>query len=182
MIPLLLKLPKAIISAIYEKISESATKANMTVKDFLGKDENISHISLVVYDILPLVFKLGLRYDSFNSKFHTYFKHFRDFIYKYEESESLNKKTDTFNIEKHGGEFPSSEKTISKLNEQNKESIVGVIIEEKPVVEIKPKRSVKRTVVDKAETKKPRTVKSKIEKPSTVTVKPKVTRKKKTEN
>jgi hypothetical protein len=81
-----IKWPQLVLSAVYEKIAEQAKKANTSVKNFLGDDTNIDHISLVVYDVLPLAIKLGLRFDKFNKSFHEHFKTFRDKIYSYEES------------------------------------------------------------------------------------------------
>ncbi len=80
-----LKWPKLIIAAIYEKLSETAKKTNTTVKSFLGDEKNIEHISLVIYDILPLAIKLGYRYEQFKEQFTKHFSSIRNKIYSYEE-------------------------------------------------------------------------------------------------
>lgn len=80
-----IKWPKLIIAAIYEKLSETAKKTNTTVKSFLGDDKNIEHISLVIYDILPLAIKLGYRYEQFKEQFTKHFSSIRNKIYSYEE-------------------------------------------------------------------------------------------------
>lgn len=79
------KWTKIIIAAVYETISEKAKAANVTVKQYIGDEKNIDHISLVIYDVLPLAIKLGYRYDNFSLWFKKHFKSFRDKIYTYDE-------------------------------------------------------------------------------------------------
>lgn len=127
-----LKWPKMIVETVYEKIATQASNANTTVKEFVGKDENIAHISLVVYDVLPLAFKLGLRYDKFHEGFAKNFKLFRSKIYSYED------------------EMKAKE---SAKQEQS--------VQIKPEPEDKPKKTVaKKTVAKKAPAKKVATKKT----------------------
>lgn len=60
---------KMYVEVVVEKITEKAKTSGQTLKQYIHNDENISHISLVVYDCLPLAFKLGLRYEKFNQAF-----------------------------------------------------------------------------------------------------------------
>lgn len=64
-----LNVPKSFFMSIYKKVEATACKANMTVKDYLSKPASRDHISLVVYDILPLPIKLSLRYERFKGFF-----------------------------------------------------------------------------------------------------------------
>ncbi len=87
-----LKWPKLIWSTIYEKISEKAKKANTSVKDYLGDEANIYHISSVVYEGIPFFFKFSLKADSFNEKFKKHFTAFRDKMYSYDDEVNAEKK------------------------------------------------------------------------------------------
>lgn len=79
------------VSIAYGKIKEKAKSANMTFKDYVADEENIGHISLVFYDILPLAFKLGLRYDKFHEEFAKRFKTIRSWIYTYDDEQEAVK-------------------------------------------------------------------------------------------
>lgn len=105
MINKIFKWPKLLISAVYDNISVVAKKANTTVKGYLGDDKNIDHISLVVYDLLPLAFKIGFRHELFNNQFHKHFKSFRNKIYSYDE-EVKNK-----------SELMTTEQIVAKVDE-----------------------------------------------------------------
>lgn len=90
------------ISQAYGKIKEKANCANMSLKEYVGDDENIAHISLVFYDILPLGMKLGLRYERFHKEFAAKFKTIRSWIYKYDDEQNANPevvKTDSKEVE-----------------------------------------------------------------------------------
>lgn len=78
-------LAKSGVSLTYGKIREKAGAANMTLKEYVGNEDNIGHISLVFYDVLPLALKLGLRYEKFHDEFASKFKTIRSWIYKYDE-------------------------------------------------------------------------------------------------
>lgn len=78
------------ISQAYGKIKEKANCANMSLKEYVGDDENIAHISLVFYDILPLGMKLGLRYERFHKEFAAKFKTIRSWIYKYDDEQNAS--------------------------------------------------------------------------------------------
>jgi len=80
-----LKWPKLIWASIYEKIAEKAKKANTSVKEYLGDESNIEHISSVVYEGIPFFFKFSLKADSFNEKFKKHFTAFRDKMYSYDD-------------------------------------------------------------------------------------------------
>lgn len=86
-----LKWPKLVLSSVYEKIAEQATKANTNVKEYLGNDSNIEHISAVVYDAIPFFLKFSLKPETFNTKFQTHFKVFRDKMYSYDDELNADK-------------------------------------------------------------------------------------------
>lgn len=121
-----IKWPKIILSAVYEKISEKANNGNTSLKKYIGNDENIDHISAVVYDILPFAVKIGLRFEDFNKKFHLQFKTFRDKIYSYENELQKDKQEKEFTINK---EIPDNKNfnLVEKhsLVEKNKPTVVN---------------------------------------------------------
>lgn len=140
MINKIFKWPKLLISAVYDNISIAAKKANTTVKGYLGDDKNIYHISLVVYDLLPLAFKIGFRHELFNNQFHKHFKSFRNKIYSYDEEV------------RNQSELMTTEEIVAKVGEIQTSQIEEEI--KKPVRVRKPK-VVKEKEVIKVEDSKP---------------------------
>lgn len=124
---ILFVLAKSGISQAYVKIKEKAASANMSLKDYVGNDENIGHISIVFYDVLPLAFKLGLRYEKFHSEFSKKFKTIRSLIYKHDAEQNFET-----------SEVQISTEQAKKIQKDNKPRIVKKSLEvkivEKPVV------------------------------------------------
>ena len=73
-----LKTSKLFIEVLTEKITVKAKSSGKSFKEYIYEDANINHISLVVYDILPLPLKLGIRYEKFNKAFITHFSTIRE--------------------------------------------------------------------------------------------------------
>lgn len=67
-------------SVLLTSISLKAKKAGKSVKDYLYEEETISHITLVLYDLLPLSVKIGMRYQKFHEIFERNFKSIRDLL------------------------------------------------------------------------------------------------------
>lgn len=59
-------------------MSIKAKKASKNIKEYFYEDETIRHISLVLYDLLPLSVKIGMRYEKFNEIFSRNFKGIRN--------------------------------------------------------------------------------------------------------
>lgn len=59
-------------------LSIRAKKAGKGVKEYFYEAETIKHISLVLYDLLPLSVKIGMRYEKFHEIFERNFKAIRD--------------------------------------------------------------------------------------------------------
>lgn len=78
------KMTKIGIVAVYEKISEKAVATGTTAKEYLNDEKNVQHISLVIYDLLPLAIKLGLRHETFHNRFYGVFSKIRDQVFQYE--------------------------------------------------------------------------------------------------
>jgi len=63
---------------ILTAISIKAKSAGRGLKDYLYEDETTKHISLVLYDLLPLSVKIGMRYEKFHEIFNKNFSAIRD--------------------------------------------------------------------------------------------------------
>lgn len=151
-----LNIPKVFIVAIYEKVTEKANQAGITVKTYLHDEKNIEHISLVVYDLLPLTLKLGLRYEKFHDKFLHYFKKLRNELFLYDENKNEEKteiKLDK--LEKHKTvvsiKKPRVKKTVETLPNLDKKVITKKTIKS-PVI-TKPVKAVeKKKLIPKKKT------------------------------
>lgn len=170
-------LAKAGVSMGYAKLKEKAQAANMTLKEYVGNEENIGHISLVFYDILPLTFKLGLRYEKFHEEFALRFKTIRNWIYKYddEQTASAESKSEVKNDEAPK-EVPEAVKTETAAPAEKKprvrkpveKKVDGAVSEDKPKKPATKRVAVKKPAVKKVvvsetasveKVKKPRTKK-----------------------
>lgn len=60
---------KAFLGAVKEKIGDAACKTGKGIQEYMEDEENIRHISLVVYDLMPLSVKFGLRHEKFYQQF-----------------------------------------------------------------------------------------------------------------
>jgi hypothetical protein len=69
-----------ICTSIKEKLNDKARFAGICLKDYLNDEKNIKHISIIIYDLLPLGIKLGLRYENFHEKFSKNFTTIRNQI------------------------------------------------------------------------------------------------------
>lgn len=56
--------------------------AGKGLKNYFYEEETLSHISLVLYDLLPLSFKIGMRYQTFHEIFEKNFKGIRDVLFE----------------------------------------------------------------------------------------------------
>lgn len=79
---------KALFKAILEKVQENACKAGKGLKDYVNDDKNIWHLSLVVYDIMPLSIKIAMRHELFYKRFEVVFKGIRAKLFKIEKNEN----------------------------------------------------------------------------------------------
>ena len=65
-------------SVLLTSISLKAKKAGNGLKEYLYEDDTIKHVSLVLYDLLPLTVKIGMRYEKFHDMFSKNFKGIRN--------------------------------------------------------------------------------------------------------
>ena len=68
---------KLFLQVVGEKISTKAKRSGKSFKEYIHDNENIGHISLVAYDLLPLPFKFAIRYEKFNILFTNNFEFIR---------------------------------------------------------------------------------------------------------
>lgn len=59
-------------------LSFKAKKTGKSLKEYFYEEETIKHISLVLYDLLPLSVKIGMRYQKFHEIFEGNFKGIRN--------------------------------------------------------------------------------------------------------
>lgn len=86
---LLYQIPKLYGVAIYEKVTELSKAGGVTLKEYVNEPENINNISLVVYDMLPLPIKLGIRYEKFNRNFVKSFDFIKEKIFNIKSEEVI---------------------------------------------------------------------------------------------
>lgn len=72
---------KTFVQEKAEKVATKAKRSGKSFKEYIHDDENISHISLVVYDVLPLPLKFAIRYEKFNKRFTNNFALIREKIF-----------------------------------------------------------------------------------------------------
>ena len=65
-------------SVLLTSISLKAKKAGNGLKEYLYEDDTIKHVSLVLYDLLPLTVKIWMRYEKFHDMFSKNFKGIRN--------------------------------------------------------------------------------------------------------
>lgn len=63
---------------ILTAISLKAKSAGRGLKEYLYEEETTKHISLVLYDLLPLSVKIGMRYEKFHEIFNKNFSAIRN--------------------------------------------------------------------------------------------------------
>lgn len=107
-------------------LTYKAKKAGKSIKEYFYEAETIKHISLVLYDLLPLSVKIGMRYEKFHEIFERNFKAIRDALL-------------------------GTEINVVLTKEDNKEL---VIVEEKPPVKRVRKTPIKKVTVKKETIKK----------------------------
>lgn len=105
-------------NTVIDKINSSGEKT----KEYLANEENVKDIALVVYDIMPLIFKLSIRYEKFYEDFKIVFLAIRNNVFHYE---------------KHRRTFPHGVLTSSLEKEVN----ITINNDEKIIIS-KSKRSV----------------------------------------
>lgn len=84
---------KMLAEVIAEKISHNAKSGGKNIKQYLYDDANVSHVALIVYDLLPFPVKLSMRYDNFHGLFLKNFSNIRDLILSKPEISKIVKKT-----------------------------------------------------------------------------------------
>lgn len=72
---------KTFVKEKADKVATKAKRSGKSFKEYIHDDENISHISLVVYDVLPLPLKFAIRYEKFNKRFTNNFALIREKIF-----------------------------------------------------------------------------------------------------
>lgn len=65
-------------SVLLTAISLKAKKTGKSLKEYFYEEETIKHITLVLYDLLPLSVKIGMRYEKFHEIFERNFKGIRN--------------------------------------------------------------------------------------------------------
>lgn len=81
-------------------MSIRAKKTGSNIKEYFYEEETIKHISLVLYDLLPLSVKIGMRYQKFHEIFERNFKAIRNALLGKENIEDSKniEKTETLKI------------------------------------------------------------------------------------
>lgn len=82
---------KAFLGAVKEKISDAACKTGKGIQEYMEDEENIRHISLVVYDLMPLSVKFGLRHEKFYQQFKFIFVGIRKKLFPHSKVQSTSK-------------------------------------------------------------------------------------------
>lgn len=80
------------IGIILAAISLKAKKTGNGIKEYLYEEETTKHISLVLYDLLPLSVKIGMRYEKFHEIFDRNFSAIRNALLGKEELKEEVKK------------------------------------------------------------------------------------------
>jgi hypothetical protein len=90
---------KTFVQDVADKVATKAKRSGKSFKEYIHDNENVSHISLVVYDVLPLPLKFAIRYENFNKKFTNNFAFIREKLFDapVKEAERL---TETINASK----------------------------------------------------------------------------------
>lgn len=104
---------KLYVKKIANKIAVKAKRNGKSFKEYIHDNENVGHISLVVYDVLPLIFKFAIRYENFNKVFTHNFSFIREKLFdsSVKEAEDLVK---TVNDEKIISKSPVRKKASKK--------------------------------------------------------------------
>lgn len=80
---------RAFLGAVTEKLSDAACKTGKGIQDYMEDEENIRHISLVVYDLMPLSVKLGLRHEKFYQQFKLVFVGIRKQLFPQSKTQTI---------------------------------------------------------------------------------------------
>ena len=72
---------KTFVQEIADKVATKAKRSGKSFKEYIHDNENVSHISLVVYDVLPLPLKFAIRYEKFNKSFTNNFAFIRENLF-----------------------------------------------------------------------------------------------------
>lgn len=124
---------KAFLGAITEKISDAACKTGKSIQEYMEDEENIRHISLVVYDLMPLSVKFGLRHEKFYQQFKLIFVGIRKQLFPQSKNQSVKSPT---KIAQKTTKAPTARKTSAVRSTTNKakspNSVSGVKDNKKP--------------------------------------------------
>lgn len=55
-----------ISAALYEKVLEVTKGSGKLIQEYFDDEKNIEHLSLMLYDLLPLSFKFTIRHEKFH--------------------------------------------------------------------------------------------------------------------
>ncbi len=80
-------------SVLLTAISLKAKKTGKSLKEYFYEEETIKHITLVLYDLLPLSVKIGMRYEKFHEIFERNFKGIRNALLGKEQEVETTKET-----------------------------------------------------------------------------------------
>lgn len=70
-----------LLSIVGADIVTKMKKTGKGIKEYFYEEETIKHISLILYDLLPLSVKIGMRYEKFHDIFSSNFKGIRNSLF-----------------------------------------------------------------------------------------------------
>lgn len=127
---------KTFVQEKADKVATKAKRSGKSFKEYIHDDENVSHISLVVYDVLPLPLKFAIRYEKFNKKFTNNFALIREKIFDAPKKE-VALLTETINSPKPVAKKAPAKKTAVKKvvkNAPEKKVVTKKLVEKKIVI------------------------------------------------
>lgn len=144
---------KGFVSSVSKKVALKAKRSGQSFKEYIHDNENVSHISLVVYDILPLPLKFAMRYEKFDKSFVKNFSLIRQKIFKapivYAEINPPKFNLDNFR-KKTQKEAIEKPETVDKRTTIKKAKIADKKIEPLSIEVQEPIKKVRKPVVKKA--------------------------------
>lgn len=103
---------------ILTAISLKAKSAGRGLKEYLYEEETTKHISLVLYDLLPLSVKIGMRYEKFHEIFNKNFSAIRNALLGKEIKKVATEDKEENKVIKKPTKKSTSKPRVKKLKEE----------------------------------------------------------------
>lgn len=97
------------IKKIQHHVLSTLKTSGEIVKSYTYDEKNIAHLSLIIYDLMPLSVKLAIRYEKFAEKFKVMFISLRNHLYQ-----DIQEKAPTTIKRKRKPNAPATKKTVSR--------------------------------------------------------------------